>query len=196
MFNEEEYEKIIKVISIENANKLAFRISLPLFIGLGVPYLILYWNEIIYYFTEGWSLSKYLIDCLIIVLAFFVGIVLHELIHAVSWMIAGKINRKDIKFGIMWKTLTPYCHCTQPMKIKHYIIGALMPAIIIGFIPLIIGYLLGNFMWFLVGFFFIIGAIGDFMVVNILRDEKPNDYAQDHPSEAGCFVYRKKVSKI
>jgi hypothetical protein len=82
------------------------------------------------------------------------------------------------------------------MKIKHYIIGALMPAIIIGFIPLIIGYLLGNFMWFLVGFFFIIGAIGDFMVVNILRDEKPNDYAQDHPSEAGCFVYRKKVSKI
>jgi hypothetical protein len=30
------------------------------------------------------------------------------------------------------------------------------------------------------------------MVIHLLKDEKADDYALDHPSEAGCFVYRRR----
>ncbi|MDD2243625.1 MAG: DUF3267 domain-containing protein [Dysgonamonadaceae bacterium] len=191
MFNEKDYEKITKVINLEDANKFGFRIMWPLFLGLLVPYLIIYWNDIIYNFTEGWSFSRYMIDTLIIIIASFIGIILHELIHAITWMIAAKKGLKTIKFGIIWKTISPYCHCTEPMKIKHYRLGAIMPAIILGVFPLVTSYITGCFLYFFFGFLFILGAIGDFLVIQILYNEKRNDYALDHPTEAGCYVYRK-----
>ncbi|MFA6702542.1 MAG: DUF3267 domain-containing protein [Dysgonamonadaceae bacterium] len=191
MFNEKDYEKITKVIDLEDANKFGFRIMWPLFLGLFVPYLIIYWKDIIYNFTEDWSFSRYMIDTLIIIIACFIGIILHEFIHAITWMIAAKKSWRTIKFGIIWKTISPYCHCAEPMKIKHYRLGAIMPAILLGVIPLIISYQIGNFIWFFFGFLFILGAIGDFLIIQILCDEKPNDYALDHPTEAGCYVYRK-----
>ena len=40
----------------------------------------------------------------------FVGIVVHELIHGLTWACYAKSGWKSISFGVMWKLLTPYCH--------------------------------------------------------------------------------------
>ena len=42
-----------------------------------------------------------------------VGIVVHELIHGLTWACYAKSGWKSISFGVMWKLLTPYCHCDQ-----------------------------------------------------------------------------------
>ena len=91
--------------------------------------------------------------------------------------------------------LTPYCHCTEPLKVKQYIWGAITPAIILGFIPSILAILTGNLGILIFGMFFTMAAGGDFLIINLIRKENKNDFVQDHPSEAGCYIYRKTEEK-
>lgn len=121
-----------------------------------------------------------------------IGIVAHELIHGLIFGLYAENGFKSIRFGVIWKMLTPYCHCKEPLKIKHYLLGALMPAIVLGFIPAVVALFMGNAKLLIFGLFFIGAAASDFMVAWILRKENGNDYVQDHPSEAGCWVYREK----
>ncbi|MCF6225447.1 MAG: DUF3267 domain-containing protein [Xanthomonadales bacterium] len=120
-----------------------------------------------------------------------VGIILHELIHGLTWARFAKKGFRSIKFGVLWEMLTPYCHCTEPLKVKHYIIGALAPAIILGFIPAIIAMIIGSIGLLVFGIFFIMAATGDFVIINLIKKENMNDLIQDHSSEAGCYIYRK-----
>ena len=87
--------------------------------------------------------------------------------------------------------VTPYCHCKEPLIVKHYIIGAITPAIILGFLPAVYSILTGNIGFLFFGIFFTMAALGDFMIINLLRKENLNSFVLDHPSEAGCFIYRK-----
>ena len=119
------------------------------------------------------------------------GIVLHEFIHGLTWSYFTKDGLQSIKFGIVWKMLTPYCHCKEPLLIKHYKIGGIMPAIVLGFIPVLIGIAFENISFLFFGIFFTASAIGDFMLIYLLRNEKNDDMIQDHPSEIGCYVFRK-----
>jgi hypothetical protein len=66
-----------------------------------------------------------------------------------------------------------------------------MPAFILGLIPTVVSIFNGNLMFLILGVFFISAAAGDFMVMWILRKESPDNFVQDHPSEAGCYIYRK-----
>ncbi|HPR33193.1 MAG TPA: DUF3267 domain-containing protein [Prolixibacteraceae bacterium] len=118
--------------------------------------------------------------------------VAHELIHGVVWALAASRGFRSISFGILWKLVTPYCHCREPLQVKHYILGALMPALVLGFIPAIIALITGRLGLLIFGIFFTIAAVGDFMVIWLLRNEHRNTWVEDHPSEAGCFIYRKK----
>ena len=54
-------------------------------------------------------------DWSIALVLMFVGIAVHELIHGATWACFAKNGWKSISFGIMWKLLTPYCHCNEPM---------------------------------------------------------------------------------
>lgn len=121
--------------------------------------------------------------------AFFLSIVVHELIHGMTWAHYTPEGWKSISFGIIWKMLTPYCHCDKPLKVRHYIIGALMPLFILGFAPLFIGFSLG-LGWFVVyGVLMTCSAGGDILVAWKLRNEPAENTVLDHPTEAGCIVY-------
>ena len=84
----------------------------------------------------------------------FAGIILHELIHGLTFLLFCKNGFKSIEFGIMWKYLAPYCHCKEPLPVRPYIIGALMPAIVLGFIPAGIGLITGKFIPLVFGMIF------------------------------------------
>lgn len=122
------------------------------------------------------------------------GIVAHELIHGISWAPFASKGYRSIKFGILKEYLTPYCHCKEPLKVKHYIFGAVMPAVVLGFIPLIISFINGSIAWLLFGIFFTAAAGGDFLMIGLLIREarNPEMLVQDHPSEAGFYLYREK----
>lgn len=195
MFHESEYEKVLKTISIERAGRIGLIITVPVFLVFTVPYVLIYdkgLSDLFEYFRNGISPVKIAMGFLLFTAAVVIGIVLHELIHGITWALFAKKGFKSIRFGVLWKLLTPYCHCTEPLKIKHYLLGAVTPALFLGFVPGIAGIVVESYPVTLFGIFFIIAAIGDFMIVYLLKNEKPDDYAQDHPSEAGCFVFRRK----
>jgi len=113
---------------------------------------------------------------------------IHELIHAFFFSIYAQGGFKTIKFGINWKAMIPYCHCDEPIKIKNYRIAILMPTIFLGFIPLIIGFIVGEINIIAVSTFMIIGGIGDFIVLWMLKDFKKDTVVLDHPNKIG-FLY-------
>ena len=102
---------------------------------------------------------------LLFLLVFFALIVLHELIHGITWSLFTENRMKDIEFGVMWKYLTPYCTCRKSLKRGQYITGTLMPTIVLGFIPAIASIISGR--------------------------QSRDTLFHDHPYEAGLVVFDK-----
>lgn len=120
--------------------------------------------------------------------ALLAGIVGHELLHAATWMLSGTVPRSAIRFGIQWKTITPYAHCSVPMPARAYRIGAAVPGIVLGILPAAYGLAAGNAAWMLYGTFFAIAAAGDAIILWLLRGTSAAALVEDHPTRAGCTV--------
>ena len=121
-------------------------------------------------------------------------IVVHELIHGITWAAFAEHGWKDIEFGIMWQYLTPYCTCTVPLGKTQYIIGALMPLLVLGILPAAAGILFGSFGAVLMGIIMIDAAAGDILIVrNILQYKAAGTVVyMDHPTQAGGVIFEKK----
>ena len=130
-----------------------------------------------------------LVSLVIFVVALIVGIVVHELIHGLTWALFAKRGFCAISFGVIWKYLTPYCHCDEPLLKRHYMLGAFMPCLLLGIVPAVLSLFLGLVWLYIFGVVFISAAAGDLMVMWRLRKEKDTALVLDHPSEAGYLVY-------
>lgn len=193
MENPENYTKEKMTIDVVKANVLALFLIIPIFLIFILPYILIWIDDLSlksFFKMFNESISSLGFSFLVFILICIGGIVLHELIHGIVWALYAKRGFKSIKFGVMWKMLTPYCHCKEPLKVKHYIVGALMPAIFLGIIPAILSWFTGSFTMLIFGVFFTMAAAGDFMIVSLIRKENKEDWVQDHPSEVGYFIYR------
>jgi len=123
-------------------------------------------------------------------------VVVHELIHAISWKYAGGLSVSDFKFGIAWKTLSPYCHATQPMTARAYRFGAIMPGILLGLLPIGISTITGDGVLAILGAILTAGAVGDVYVLWLLRDVPGSARVIDHPKRAGCIVLHESPNAI
>jgi len=174
------FKKELLIIDLVKANVFAMLSIFPIVLLYGIPYYLV------------WSKNFNLISIReMIRTSLILGIVVHELIHGITWTMFAKNGHKSIKYGVLWKMVTPYCHCKEPLLVKHYIIGAITPAIILGLLPAIYAIFTGNIGFLVFGIFFTMAALGDFMIINLLIKENMNSFVLDHPSEAGCFIYRK-----
>ena len=124
----------------------------------------------------------------IFLVVFFLGIIVHELIHGFIWMFFGKLPFSAIKFGFQLKSLTPYAHCTVPLKVNPYRIGAAMPCILLGVLPALIGIINGNGWLLAFGLLFTTAAGGDLLILWLIRNVSNDKLVQDHPTNAGCYV--------
>ena len=121
-------------------------------------------------------------------------IVVHELIHGLTWSRFAEHGFKDIDFGIMMNTLSPYCTCAVPLQKDSYILGALMPLIVLGVIPLIVSLVIGSIMLLYIAIIMIDAASGDIMIViEILRHKSTASdvLLYDHPTEAGSVIFER-----
>jgi hypothetical protein len=116
------------------------------------------------------------------------GILFHELIHGLSWAWFGKKSLSAIKYGINLRALAPYAHCNEPLDIRAYRLGALMPGLLLGLFPALLGIISGAGEIMIFGLLFTVAAGGDAMVLWLLRREKPNVQVIDHSVNAGCYV--------
>ena len=118
--------------------------------------------------------------------------VVHELIHGVTWSRFTK-SFKDIEFGVIWKYLTPYCTCSEPLGKWQYITGALMPGLLLGIVPCIIGCIATDILFLAAGVLMTIAAGGDILIAKMILGNKASKKALylDHPTEVGLVVFQK-----
>lgn len=181
------YRKTDLTISIVKANLFVLLLTIPV-IAIGI--LLFAWRNPISLLTPSPKGS------LLFILLFFVLIVAHELIHGLTWSIYSEHHFKDIEFGFMKEYLTPYCTCTTPLLKSQYVMGALMPCIVLGILPTAIGILLGSHLLFWIGIVMILSAGGDIMIVWKILAFKKQDKSEevliyDHPTQAGSVIFEK-----
>ncbi len=195
----EGFKKELKTFDLMKLNIYGIFIFIPIILIYVIPYYFI-WNEeltlkkFILIFSDTEIVKHALGYSFSVIFIMIIGIVLHELIHGITFAIFAKSGFKSIKFGVIWKMLTPYCHCKEPLLVKQYILGGIMPAIILGFLPFVYSLLFGNIFWLIFSIFFTAAAFGDFFIIYLLKNEDKNSLVLDHPSEVGCFIYRKNES--
>lgn len=188
----ENYVKEKLTIDLVWANVFGILILIPIVLIYGLPFYFIWRPEYdIKQFLDGVEPIWLILKCLMIFGVMVLGIILHELIHGLFWAKFAKEGFKSIKFGVLWEMFTPYCHCKEALNVRQYIIGAIAPAVFLGIVPAIVAIIIGNSGLLIFGMFFTMAAAGDFLVINLIRKENSSDLVQDHPSEAGCYIYRK-----
>ncbi len=188
----ENYKKEKLTIDLVWANKFGILLLIPIGLIFGLPFYLIWKPQLdIKQYLNSVEPQEVGLGFLLIIGIMILGIVLHELIHGITWAKFAKKGFKSIKFGVVRKMLTPYCYCKEALNVRQYIIGAITPAIIMGIIPAVIAIVIGNLGLLIFGMFFTMAAGGDFLIINLIRKECSSDLVQDHPSEAGCYIYRK-----
>lgn len=182
----DKYNKQEHTVSALKGNIMAIVFVLPIVILFGVPFYLL-WGNPMKQLQE--IIHSGIVRIVINLSIFIAGIVLHEIIHGLTWASFSRQGLKSIKFGILKTSMTPYCHCKEILKVNHYKVGVIMPAIITGFLPSIFSIIIGNPLLLIFGIIFTISATGDFMVLWMLRKEK-NNLVCDHPSKIGFISYQ------
>ena len=148
---------------------------------------------IVYFLVNpnSWSFS---FTGIVFWITFLLLIILHEAIHGLTWGAFNKRHWNAISFGIIWHSLTPYCTCAEPLKKAQYIIGAVMPTLILGFGLLGVAANLGNHTLFVLSLCIIFGGGGDFLIIlKLLRYKCYNKTVlfYDHPYECGLVAFEK-----
>lgn len=182
----EGYKRTELTVSIVGANIFAFAYGIPLFVVMIIIFLKLH--------PESSLFTTFFHEYIGFVVALFALIVVHELIHGVTWSLFTPHHFRDIEFGFMKEYLTPYCTCGVPLSKGKYIIGALMPGIILGLLPMITALVTGWGMWLFMGIIMTMSAGGDVLIViNILKYKSQSDDVLyiDHPTQAGGVIFEK-----
>ncbi len=136
---------------------------------------------------SGWELPVF-------IAAMAALIVLHELVHGLTWACFTEKGWKSIEFGFIKKYLTPYCTCAEPLKKGQYVLGALMPLLVCGLLPALIGAFSGSLLLFLLGEVMIFAACGDVMIVGKMlahRSGARETVCLDHPTEEGLILFER-----
>ena len=172
-------------IGLVYANVMAIVLGLPVVIILGICFFL----RLNYAPVNGETgLYGFLLFCVVFVILIFV----HELIHGIFWSISAKNRWKSISFGFIAKYLTPYCTCSEPLGKIQYIIGAVMPTIILGIFPALAAIATGSVFLFVIGAVMIFAGGGDLTIIlKLLRHKsggKDTIYI-DHPYQAGLVAF-------
>ncbi len=171
-------EKTDLSISPQEANTKALPIVLFLFAAM-FPLYWLFWGK-----PGGGGFFEFQS----LIPAFLGGICLHELLHGITWKIAGKTTWENISFGVHWKYLTPYAHCKVPVRKDAYVLALLMPLFLLGILPYLVSLLTGSawLLWF--GIIFTLAAAGDILVYRLIRQLPGETLLEDHPERVGCLI--------
>ncbi|MEW6156190.1 MAG: DUF3267 domain-containing protein [Verrucomicrobiota bacterium] len=128
------------------------------------------------------------------VLWFFAGLILmfplHEGLHGAAALAWGKARIRDVKFGVDWKGLMPYCACKIPMTVFAYRRLLLLPLAGTGTLALLIALLVPTPLMAVLLAVSLSSAVGDVWIFLKMRAFPPDWIVIDDPSDIGCHVFR------
>jgi len=182
-------------LSMEQVYKIAIRMVPVIFFIFFLPYIFIWFRPFIskltYYFhavfTDGqfYVLRPYIVKATVYIVG---GIIVHELLHGLGWIIFARKSLRTLKFGFMYPEMAPYAHCTEALPVYAYRIGILLPAIVLGVFPAIYGIVTGSFSILLYGILFTWAASGDLIMFRMISHLKSNVLIKDHPKKLGCII--------
>lgn len=167
-------QEIDKTMSLGVANLVAAILTVPVILVFAVPHAVLHGEMLLDMSTTTLFLS---------VVAIVIAIVVHEGLHGIGYKLAGA-SWDEIEYGV--KSFSPYAHCKVPLRVNGYRVAVALPGLALGILPGLVGILLGSAALTFFGAFMTSGALGDAMILWLLRDAPKNARVLDHPSKVGC----------
>ena len=179
------YKEKALTIGILQANVEAIIIMLPFVVAAAM----------IYFHVNSSGVQEISLSfSILLVPILLVMIVLHELIHGLVWGCFAKNHFHSIEFGVIWKALTPYCTCSEPMKRWQYILGGAMPTLVLGAGTAAMAVVTNQLLLFFVAELMIFSGGGDFLIILkilLYRSGRKETVYYDHPYECGVVVFEK-----
>ena len=132
---------------------------------------------------------------MLLIVLFLILVVVHELIHGITWGLFAKGGfKKNIEFGFIVQYMTPYCTCKAALKKWAYVIGSLMPCIVLGIGICVLAFFLHHGPTFFLGALMIVSAGGDLLVTQMILMHKTKAKEvlyMDHPTDIGLVTFEK-----
>jgi hypothetical protein len=117
-----------------------------------------------------------------------IAVIFHELIHGAVFALYAPHGFNSVTFGVNLKMGALYCHCRDPLKVRHYRRAGIAPMIILGVIPLILALITGVTWIKTFGLLLTIGGFGDLLIYIKLLKLDPNLVIRDHPEKLGFII--------
>jgi len=177
------YTRKDETISVLLANILVFVTALPVALLL----FYIWWLCCRHNLPEFDLLAVYIW----LLVDIFLTIPIHEALHGLGWHFFAENGWKDIRFGVMWKQLTPYCHCRTPLRVKPYLFGGLLPFLVLGVLFCLIAIPTRSLTLILCGAVNILAAGGDTTIACMMLRylHKKDAVMLDHPTKVGFVSF-------
>ncbi len=146
-------------------------------------------STVVYTWFWGLEFTITLMSLLKFIGFYFLLIFLHELLHGVGFLWFGKVKLTDLKFGFIWKYMVCYAHCKVPISMRAFRMALLLPVLLTGFVPLIIGLVVGNGMLVAISTLLVGGGAGDWLIYRSIHSFSKDTLVKDHKDNIGCTVY-------
>ncbi len=114
------------------------------------------------------------------------AIPLHEGLHYVGFRVAGA-TREQIYLGVD-PQVGPYCGCTAPLRLRGYIVAIILPVLVLGVLPWILGMITGRLALTAFSAIQVLLAGGDFLALRLAVGQPGNPWVQDTETGIGFEV--------
>jgi len=131
-------------------------------------------------FSLGWAmLTLWLLG---------VSIPVHEWIHAAAWVASSSARWEDLCFGFAADGAAAYTHCSKPMTMRQYRMGAVAPGLLLGVVPGLLGLWLGSYSMAMYAVVMTASAAGDLYLLWYTAPIRAEQLVLDHPQEMGLIL--------
>jgi hypothetical protein len=164
-------------IGIARLNLIATLVNIPITILFLLAFKYIWGMDV--FFAGKALIMEYWIEVLL------AGLLVREILHGFVLAIYAERGIFSIRFRYKWQWLIPYCQCKEPLSVRQYRIGAILPFLIFGIIPSLLSIFIGNGALMCFGLFFTWFGAGDIIVFYVLRNLDDDFVVSDHPSKVG-----------
>lgn len=179
------YRKRELTVGVLAANTLSLLLSLPFAIAITVIYFLV--NP-----QGSFQLSS--LWWLVFFPVFFLLTAVHEFIHGLTWSRFCSKGFGSIAFGVIWKALTPYCSCSEPLTKGQYILGGAMPTLVLGLALSVSAVALARPFLLVLAVTMVLAGGGDMLIIAKLLCYRPkcrDTLYYDHPYECGLTAFER-----
>lgn len=132
---------------------------------------------------------RYILDAKISVPALLAGIIINEIIKALTFLVLTDIKLKNLKYGINYLNITPYVHCKHAIKLNTFRTTTFTTVFVMVFAPAITCIITGFYPLIIFNAIFLIISGSDIFTLWKTRALKGNLLVTYHAERAGVSVY-------